>query len=105
MAKQHVGKARELQVRSLDGTLLHVEVRGPEDGPTVVLSHCWATSLASWGPIVRKLDPHMRVVLYDQRGHGRSQVPVTEAGYGTDKLADRSEERRVGKESRRPGRA
>lgn len=88
MAKQHVGKARELQVRSPDGTLLHVEVRGPEDGPTVVLSHCWATSLASWGPVVRELDPHMRVVLYDQRGHGRSQVPVTEAGYGTDKLAD-----------------
>ena len=88
MANQHVGRARELQVRSADGTLLHVEVRGPEDGPTVVLSHCWATSLASWGPVVRELDPHLRVVLYDQRGHGRSQIPMTKSGYHTDKLAD-----------------
>lgn len=88
MANHHVGRAHELQVRSSDGTLLHVEVRGPEDGPTVVLSHCWATSLASWGPVVRELDPHLRVVLYDQRGHGRSQLPLTKAGHSTEKLAD-----------------
>ena len=88
MATRHVGAARELEVRSDDGTLLHVEVRGPEDGPTVVFSHCWSTSLASWGPVVRELDPNLRVVLYDQRGHGRSQVPLTKAGYGPHKLAD-----------------
>ncbi|WP_017577609.1 alpha/beta fold hydrolase [Nocardiopsis kunsanensis] len=88
MATRHLGPADDLQVRSDDGTLLHVEVRGPEDGPTVVLSHCWATSLASWGPVVRELDPNLRVVLYDQRGHGRSQQPLTEAGYGPHKLAD-----------------
>lgn len=88
MATRHVGQARELQVRSADGTLLHAEVRGPEDGPTLVLAHCWATSLASWGPVVRELDANLRVVLYDQRGHGRSQTPLTRAGYGTEKLAD-----------------
>lgn len=88
MATRHVGHARELQVRSADGTLLHVEVRGPDEGPTVVFSHCWATSLASWGRVVRRLDPDLRVVLYDQRGHGRSQTPITRAGYGTEKLAD-----------------
>lgn len=88
MATRHVGHAQELTVRSADGTQLHVEVRGPADGPTVVLAHCWATSLASWGPVVRELDPGLRVVLYDQRGHGRTQTPITRAGYGTDKLAD-----------------
>lgn len=88
MATRHVGAARELRVRSADGTQLHVEVRGPSDGPTVVFSHCWSTSLASWGPVVRDLDPDLRVVLYDQRGHGRSQTPLTRAGYGTEKLAD-----------------
>ncbi|MFW6639245.1 alpha/beta fold hydrolase [Nocardiopsis algeriensis] len=88
MAIRHVGAARELRVRSDDGSELHVEVRGPSDGPTVVLSHCWATSLASWGPVVRKLAPHLRVVLYDQRGHGRSPAPLTRAGYGAEKLAD-----------------
>ncbi|MFD6949172.1 alpha/beta hydrolase [Nocardiopsis sp. TSRI0078] len=88
MATRHLGQARELQVRSADGTLLHAEVRGPEDGPTVVLAHCWATSLASWGPVVRELDPSLRVVLYDQRGHGRTQTPITRAGYGAEKLAE-----------------
>ncbi|KOX24262.1 alpha/beta fold hydrolase [Nocardiopsis sp. NRRL B-16309] len=88
MATRHLGRARELQVPSADGTLLHVEVRGPEDGPTVLLSHCWATSLAAWGPVVRALDPALRVVMYDQRGHGRSQDPLTRAGYGPEKLAD-----------------
>ncbi|WP_040702733.1 alpha/beta fold hydrolase [Nocardiopsis ganjiahuensis] len=88
MATRHVGQAQELRVRSADGTRLHVEVRGPADGPTVVFSHCWSTSLASWGPVVRELDPGLRVVLYDQRGHGRTQTPITRAGYSTDKLAD-----------------
>ncbi|USY21639.1 alpha/beta hydrolase [Nocardiopsis exhalans] len=88
MATRHVGHAQELRVRSADGTQLHVEVRGPAEGPTVVFAHCWATSLASWGPVVRELDPNLRVVLYDQRGHGRTQTPITRAGYGTDKLAD-----------------
>ncbi|WP_049570385.1 alpha/beta fold hydrolase [Nocardiopsis sp. SBT366] len=88
MATRHVGQAQELRVRSADGTRLHVEVRGPADGPTVVFSHCWSTSLASWGPVVRDLDPDLRVVLYDQRGHGRSQTPLTRAGYGPEKLAD-----------------
>ncbi|MBR8741163.1 alpha/beta fold hydrolase [Nocardiopsis sp. MG754419] len=88
MAIRHVGDARESRIRSADGTLLHVEVRGPDDGPTVVLSHCWSTSLASWGRVVRRLDPGLRVVLYDQRGHGRSQTPLTRAGYSAEKLAD-----------------
>lgn len=88
MATRHVGQAQELRVRSADGTRLHVEVRGPDDGPTVVFSHCWSTSLASWGPVVRELGPGLRVVLYDQRGHGRTQTPITRAGYGTEKLAD-----------------
>lgn len=88
MATRHLHRAQELDVRSADGTRLHVEVRGPDDAPTVVFSHCWATSLSSWGPVVRLLDPDLRVVLYDQRGHGRSQTPLTRAGYGTEKLAD-----------------
>ncbi|MDE3719815.1 alpha/beta hydrolase [Nocardiopsis sp. N85] len=88
MAIRHLGPARETQVRSDDGTPLHVEVRGPEDGPTVVFCHCWATSLASWGPVVRLLDQNLRVVLYDQRGHGRTPVPLTPAGYAEEKLAD-----------------
>ncbi len=76
-----------LRVRSDDGTLLHAEVHGPEDAPTVVLSHGWACSTLFWTPVLRALGADLRVVLYDQRGHGRSEVP-RRGGYGTTALAD-----------------
>ena len=87
MATTHMNEPRRTQVRSADGTRLNVEVRGPAAGTTVVLSHCWATSLASWAPVVRQLEEHLRVVLYDQRGHGRSEHPQA-SGYHTTALAD-----------------
>lgn len=45
-----------------------------EDAPTVVLAHGWTLTRASWEPVVRELLSHraVRVVTYDQRGHGRS---------------------------------
>jgi len=60
-------------VRTDDGANLAVTVAGPEDGPTVVLPHCWMGSRETWGAVARRLvlGGH-RVVLYDQRGHGQS---------------------------------
>ncbi|MBH5335214.1 alpha/beta fold hydrolase [Streptomyces pactum] len=79
--------ARELTVTSADGARLHVEVHGPDDAPTVVLAHGWTCSTAFWGPVVRALLPDHRVVLYDQRGHGRSPA-AGPGGCSTDALAD-----------------
>ena len=61
------------RVATDDGVELAVTVAGPDDAPTVVLSHCWTGSRAIWGPVAERLvaDDH-RVVLYDQRGHGES---------------------------------
>ncbi|WP_338022802.1 alpha/beta fold hydrolase [Allosalinactinospora lopnorensis] len=78
---------RELRVDSADGTRLHVEVHGRDDGPTVVLSHGWTCSIPFWAPLVATLGSNYRVVLYDQRGHGRSAAPAT-TGYSTTALAD-----------------
>lgn len=61
----------QFKVETDDGAVLDGEVHG--DGPTVVLSHCWTGSRAVWAPVAsRLLDSGHRVVLYDQRGHGRS---------------------------------
>jgi len=79
---------RTTRAVSADGAVLHVEEYGPADGPAVVLAHGWTCSTVFWAPVVRVLtaDGH-RVVVYDQRGHGRS-APADTSAYSTDSLAD-----------------
>lgn len=76
------------RVVSADGAGLNVELYGPEGAPLVVLAHGWTCSTPFWAPVVHRLAADHRVVAYDQRGHGRSDVPADAAGYGTAKLAD-----------------
>jgi len=64
---------RPVPVTADDGTLLHVEVAGDEDaGLTVVLAHGYTLSLDCWHYQHSGLADRARLVLYDQRGHGRS---------------------------------
>ena len=56
-----------------DGVPLHVEVDGDEDAPlTVVLSHGFTARLVEWDLQRAALRDRARLVLWDQRGHGRS---------------------------------
>jgi pimeloyl-ACP methyl ester carboxylesterase len=56
-----------------DGVPLHVEVDGDENAPlTVVLSHGFTARLAEWELQRAALRKRARLVLWDQRGHGRS---------------------------------
>ena len=68
------GRART--VTADDGVALHVEVHGPDDAAgTVVLAHGYVLSNRLWDDQVVALTaarPDLRVVTYDQRGHGRS---------------------------------
>ncbi|TXK35846.1 alpha/beta fold hydrolase [Nonomuraea sp. C10] len=84
-----------------DGVALHVEVDGPEerrppeegdddghDAPlTVVLCHGYCLSLESWHYQRRDLREHHRVVVWDQRSHGRSQRAVS-GDTSIDRLGD-----------------
>ncbi|MCX3060609.1 alpha/beta fold hydrolase [Streptomyces beihaiensis] len=80
---------RELSVVSADGARLHAEVHGPDGRPAIVLAHGWTCSTAFWARQTRALAPDHRVIVYDQRGHGRS--PAAQAAgrpYSTEMLAD-----------------
>lgn len=80
--------SRELTATSADGAGLHIEVHGPEDGPAVVLAHGWTCSTLFWAAVIRELTAQgHRVIVYDQRGHGRSPAAVPHA-YSPASLAD-----------------
>jgi pimeloyl-ACP methyl ester carboxylesterase len=68
---------RTVPVTADDGVALHVEVHGDEQAQgTVVLAHGYVLSNRLWDRQVEALleaRPDLRVVTYDQRGHGRSQ--------------------------------
>lgn len=53
----------------------HVE-EGPADAPVLVLSNSLGSALAMWDPQVPALAERFRVVRYDLRGHGASEVPA-----------------------------
>jgi pimeloyl-ACP methyl ester carboxylesterase len=77
---------RTVGVRSLDGTRLHTEVFGPEDGYPIVLCHGITCAIRYWAPQIRDLSSDHRVIAFDHRGHGRSGVP-SRGGYTLDLLA------------------
>lgn len=72
-AGSRLPEGRSLVVTTDDGAHLAVTVAGAEDGPTIVLAHCWTGTRATWATVARRLAlGGNRVVLYDQRGHGGS---------------------------------
>ncbi|NBE96150.1 alpha/beta hydrolase [Nonomuraea sp. KC401] len=67
-------RGRERTLVTSDGKALHVEIDGPDDAPlTVVFCHGYCLSLESWHYQRKDLRENYRLVLWDQRSHGRSQ--------------------------------
>ncbi|WP_283138661.1 alpha/beta fold hydrolase [Rhizohabitans arisaemae] len=66
-------RGRPTPVTTSDGLELYAEVDGPEDAPlTVVFCHGYTLNLDSWHYQRRDLKETDRLVLWDQRCHGRS---------------------------------
>ena len=55
-----------------DGAQLHVHLRGPEDGPPVLLIHGFPLTGAMWNEQVECLADQWRLIVPDLRGHGAS---------------------------------
>jgi 3-oxoadipate enol-lactonase len=72
-----------------DGTRLHAIVEGPQDGPVVVFSNSLGTTLHLWDAVLPLLPKGLRILRYDMRGHGQSDVP--DAPYSMGQLISDAE--------------
>lgn len=74
----------------IDGEAFNIIVEGQPDAPAILLAHSLGTNLHLFDRQVAALKPHFRLVRYDLRGHGGSQVtpaPYSLAKLGRDALA------------------
>src|SRR5580704_4658127 len=62
-----------------DGVAIHYEVHG--QGPTILLSHGYSATCRMWDGQVAALRDRFRVIVWDMRGHGQSDVPTDPAAY------------------------
>ena len=66
----------------LDDIRLNAEVSGPVGGPGVLLLHALGTNLTIWDEVLPLLPASLRVLRYDQRGHGASDAPAAPYAMG-----------------------
>lgn len=77
-------EGEELTIERPDGTRLRAVHRG--EGPAVVLAHGYGASILEWNVIFDMLVAEgMRVVAFDQRGHGKSTIGA--GGIGSSQMA------------------
>jgi 3-oxoadipate enol-lactonase len=79
---------------------VHYHAEGNASAPPVLLSNSLGTALDMWTEQMSSLQPHFRVIRYDQRGHGASPAPpgpysLDELGHDVLELLDRLELERV----------
>jgi 3-oxoadipate enol-lactonase len=67
-----------------NGISINCQIEGPDGAPWIILSNSLLTNLSMWDDQAAVLNKSYRVLRYDQRGHGRTQVP--EGKYSFDML-------------------
>lgn len=64
-----------MNITSSTGVRLACQIDGPDDAPTLVLVNSLGTNLHMWDQQVALLHQRLRIVRYDNRGHGASGAP------------------------------
>ena len=66
----------------VNGIRLHYEVHG--DGPPLVLAHGYGATAEMWGEQVEPFSQKYKLIIYDFRGHGRTEAPRDWSAYNLD---------------------
>lgn len=77
---------REERFIELRGVTFHCLLEGPASAPWMVFAHSLATDLTIWNEVAAEFAGSFRILRYDQRGHGKTNVPP--GPYSFDILAD-----------------
>ena len=64
-----------MQVKA-NGITFNCEIEGAEGAPWLVLSNSLACNLNMWDPQAAELKSSLRILRYDQRGHGKTEAPT-----------------------------
>jgi 3-oxoadipate enol-lactonase len=79
-----------MPIAHVNGGHIHYQIEGPAHAPALVLSNSLGTNFAMWDAQIPELRQHFRVLRYDTRGHGQSEVtpgPYSFEQLGRDVLA------------------
>ena len=69
-----------------DGVSIYYEIYG--DGPAVLLSHGYGATSQMWAGQIDVLSAHHRLIVWDMRGHGRTDSPDDPARYSEAETVD-----------------
>ena len=58
------------------GVRLAYQVDGPDDAPTLIMVNSLGTNMHMWDAQIAQLSQTLRIIRYDSRGHGASDVPA-----------------------------
>lgn len=79
-----------MPIAHVNGGHLHYAIEGQTNAPALVLSNSLGTNFSMWDAQMPELHKHFRVLRYDTRGHGQSEVtpgPYSFEQLGRDVLA------------------
>ena len=79
-----------MPVAHINGGHIRYQIEGPANAPALVLSNSLGTNFSMWDAQMPELRKHFRVLRYDTRGHGQSEVtpgPYSFEQLGRDVLA------------------
>lgn len=68
----------------INGNPMHYQLDGLEQGPVVLFSNSLGSDLTMWDEVVVRLQPQVRILRYDTRGHG--QTPASPSPVSIDDL-------------------
>lgn len=77
-----------MKAAKINGVNLHYRLDGAGAGPVLVFSNSLGTDFRIWDAVVERLPGSLRVLRYDKRGHGLSDLPDDPAWGMGDHVAD-----------------